>query len=338
MHIGRLLFWYYFILVVLIFGALSLGDFSATNFSERLIILSFLFLLLIAPFIFISRGRLIVKPISEELKQLRTLRESKEKLEARAKELEDKDHELILANERLVELNRAKSEFISLATHQLRTPLTALRWGVKMLLKGDLGETTEEQRKILRQSYETAGRAILTVNNFLNLDRIEGHKLDYQFVPVQFSQLLDPVLSEFEHRVKEKGLTLEVVKPPEPLPEIEADPIKLAMVLENLLDNAIKYTPAGGHVRFELKPPADGQVKILVADTGIGIPESDKERVFLRFGRARNVVQMANEGVGLGLFIAKEIAERHGGKLWFESKEGEGTTFYLTVPLRRPKL
>jgi signal transduction histidine kinase len=273
------------------------------------------------------------------LKQVGVLKTENSEL---SRDLESKKAELKLVNQRFQKLDKAKFEFVSVTTHQLRTPLAAMRWTFHMLLTGALGEVSAEQKEFLQKGYESAERAINIINELLNIDYVEAHKTDYQFSPVDLSELAETVSLGFKNQARENQIQLAVLKPSANPPAVEADPRKLTIVLENLVDNALKYTPKGGQVTITLDDSklnsARSALTISVADTGIGIPSSEQERIFERFFRSTNAVKKVTDGNGLGLAIAKEIVNRHQGEIWFESKEGGGTTFYFTIPLRRQEV
>jgi two-component system sensor histidine kinase VicK len=142
------------------------------------------------------------------------------------------------------------------------------------------------------------------------------------------------VIETLEEEIKRKRLKLEFKKPKTKLPQVAVDAEKMELVIQNLLSNAIKYTPAGGRVTISLKGSIK-EIEVSVTDTGIGIPEDQKKRVFTKFFRAANAIRAETEGTGLGLFIVKNIIKAHQGKIWFESAEGKGTTFYFTLPVKK---
>ena len=243
-----------------------------------------------------------------------------------------RDLELTRANEKLHELDQSKSNFISVTAHQLRTPLSGMKWTIDMVLSGTLGPLSIEQKSFLMKCYESNERMIILINDMLGADRIDSDKLKYRFVPTQIFDLLDNVLFEMISSVTKKKLQMSFVNKDRNLPQVHVDTEKMRAVLQNLLENAIKYTPVGGKIGIDFQV-VDGFVQISIQDSGIGIPEEDKKNIFKRFFRAKNAIKMETDGSGLGLFIAKGIIEKHGGKIWFESKVGEGTIFHFTIPI-----
>lgn len=228
-------------------------------------------------------------------------------------------------------IERLKTEFVSLSAHQLRTPLSAIKWSLQMVLEGDVGEITREQRDFLNKAYESNERMIKLINDLLNVTRIEEGRYLYKPTFLDISKIVEDVVSFYKIQAKRKNIELVLIKKKN-LPEVKADEEKIKLAIANLVDNAINYTMPGGKVSVILKGN-EKEIKISVKDTGIGIPEAQKERVFSKFFRASNAMRIQTEGTGLGLFITKNIIEAHGGKIWFESEEGKGTTFYFTLPI-----
>ena len=237
-----------------------------------------------------------------------------------------------ITREKLIE--RMKTEFVSLAAHQLRTPLSAIKWTLRMLLDGDLGEITEEQRDFLTKTYISNERMISLINDLLNVTRIEEGRYLYRPIFVQVEEIVQSAIDSFREEIRKKNIKFKFKKPEKKLPKILIDMEKIKLAIENLFNNAIRYTLPGGEVTVSLKH-AKKEVEFLIKDTGIGIPKDQQKRVFTKFFRAANVMRMETEGTGLGLFVTKNIIEAHGGKILFESEEGKGTTFYFTIPARK---
>lgn len=252
-------------------------------------------------------------------------------LQRAAQLLVRRDLELSSANERLRELDRTKSEFVSIVAHQLRTPLSAVKWVLKMLLDGDAGALAAEQQSLLGKGYESNERMIRLVNDMLDVVRIESGKVTYHFAPVQLADLAQDLLLDFIGPIKKKNLTLAFDTPTTKLPQVLADAEKIRTALQNLIDNAIRYTPAKGAITLRLQP-VGRQVWVTVSDTGIGVPQHQHHQLFSRFFRGDNAIKMATDGSGLGLFIARSIIEKHHGRIWFESRENDGSSFHFTLP------
>ena len=246
--------------------------------------------------------------------------------------LTQRKEELMLVNERLRELDKVKTEFISVAAHQLRTPLSAIKWTLSLLLEEDSKNLTPEQRSLIMKGYESNERIINLVNKMLIVTRIESGKAQYTFSLIHIEDLIDSVLIDFVGQSHVRNMKLEFEKSSAQLPYINIDSEKIREVLQNLIENALSYTQNGG--RIALKAVLENNmVKVSVEDNGIGIPEHQQSSIFNKFFRADNAIKTQTDGSGLGLFIVKNIIEKHGGKIWFESILDKGTTFYFTLPL-----
>ncbi|MFH1979357.1 MAG: GAF domain-containing sensor histidine kinase [Patescibacteria group bacterium] len=231
------------------------------------------------------------------------------------------------------EADKVKSEFISIAAHQLRTPLSSIKWILKMILDGDLGKLSLEQMEYAKKGYSANERMILLVNDLLDAGRMEEGRFGFKLVSGDINKVVKEVASRFTDQAKIRQINLEVAVGNEPI-VIGFDSSRIKMAISNLLDNAIRYTPPEGSVMIGVRGKNDS-VEIFVKDTGVGIPEDQKKRVFSKFFRADNVIRMQTDGTGLGLYLCKNIAEKHGGKIWFESKEDRGTTFYISIPRKK---
>jgi signal transduction histidine kinase len=247
-----------------------------------------------------------------------------------------RDFELMRANEKLHKLDETKSEFVSVAAHQLRTPLSAVKWAMHMLIGGDLGSLGEAQREVLRKAAESNDRMIKLVNDLLNVDHIESGKSQYVFVPLTVQELIQSVMTEVRPLAESHGVTLKFDQNISATSKVLGDRDKLRGVFQNLIDNAIKYTLTGGSVNVGLTEDPTNLI-ITVADSGIGIPAEDQTKTFGKFFRSKNAVKVATDGTGLGLFIVREIVTRHKGKISFTSVEGKGTTFTVLIPKYIPE-
>ena len=230
------------------------------------------------------------------------------------------------------EIDKVKSEFVSLASHQLRTPLTAVNWYTEMLLSGDIGKFQPEQKKYLKEIYNGNNNMIDLVKALLNVSRIELGTLAIEPESTNLKKLSDSVLEEFKLIIKKNKLKIEKDYTKE-LSDINIDPKLMRIVFQNLISNAIKYTPLGGQINIGItKQKSD--ILISVKDTGYGIPKDQQSKIFTKLFRADNIVEKETEGTGLGLYIIKYVVEQFKGKIWFESRENKGTTFYVTIPSR----
>ena len=235
------------------------------------------------------------------------------------------------------EIEKMKSEFIFIAAHQLRTPLSAIKWVFSMILDGDVGKITNEQKEILEKGKFSTQRMIILVNDLLNISRIEEGKFNYNFENINLEDIIKKVLAMEDNKIKEKEINLTFKKEPATSTIVNGDSEKLYLALQNIIENAINYTFKKGSVEILIKE-TDGNFKIEVKDTGAGIPKTDLNRLFNKFYRGSNVIRMQTEGTGLGLFITKNIIDRHNGKIEIDSKEGEGTKVSIFIPKPQNKL
>ena len=229
------------------------------------------------------------------------------------------------------EIDTEKSEFISIASHQLRTPLGSMRWNLEML--GEYMHLLPEQaQKNFYEAYKSNRRAIWMVADLLNVSRIEEGKTEDEPQPTDLAVMIRSIIQEVVSETEMKSISITFTPKKENIPKVKVDPAHFRDVMENLVSNAVKYTKAGGKITITLDQ-LDTAVQVSIQDTGIGIPEDDKKKIFSKFFRSKNAVRVYTESSGLGLFIAKTYVEKWGGKLWFESTEKQGTTFYVTIPL-----
>jgi len=231
----------------------------------------------------------------------------------------------------LRELDKMKSDFISVAAHQLRTPLSGIKWVLKLLLDGDLGEINEEQRGMILRSYETGVKMSQLVDDLLNVSRIDNDKYGYKIERNDFMRLLNMLVENVGLSAKERNIEVRLENRAGNIPEFLFDKDKLLIALQNVVDNAIKYTLPGGNVTIAVDRQGD-YLEIKVTDTGVGIPKAEIPKLFSKFFRATNVIHLQTDGSGLGLFIVKSIVIRHGGQLWVDSEEGRGTTIAVVIP------
>jgi len=227
------------------------------------------------------------------------------------------------------ELDRAKTEFVGLASHQLRTPLTAVSWYTEMLLKKDFGSLNAKQEDYLGEIYAGNQRMIDLVDDLLNTSRIDMGTLKIKPELVNLENVMTSTLGEFSSQISQKSLNIEK-KISRNLPLVKIDPEHLGIVFQNIISNAVKYTPPKGKINVEMRRQ-NSHVLVKIADNGWGIPAGQQKKIFTKLFRADNVRKRDTEGTGLGLYIARAIVKKAGGKIWFESKEDKGTTFYITL-------
>ncbi len=234
------------------------------------------------------------------------------------------------------EIDKAKTEFVSLASHQLRTPLSTVSWYAEMLLSGDAGVVTPDQKKYLEEIYHGNQRMVELVNTLLDVSRIELGTLIIESKPTNIIKLAENVIDEQKLQIDEKKIKLLPLFEKN-IPLIVTDPKLLRMVIQNLLSNAVKYTPISGNIKISIALYNKNNVLIKIHDTGYGIPKNQQNKIFTKLFRADNVIGKDTEGTGLGLYIAKSIVEQSGGEIWFESDENKETTFFVTLPLEKSK-
>jgi len=235
-------------------------------------------------------------------------------------------------NQKLKELNAMRTDLISLNAHQLRTSLSAIKWILKMFLDNDFGNLTEEQRGIFIKTSESNERAIELVNQMLAANKAEEFDVNYKFEKINIIDLIRKIVFEFQAEAYRNNIQIIFENPTEEFPPVLIDQDRIRIVFQNLIENAIRYNKMFGKVFISVKK-IDNKLQISIRDTGIGISTENEDKIFEKFFRAKNAVKISYTGTGLGLFNSKKIITKHGGDMWFESKENEGSTFYFTVPL-----
>ncbi len=260
----------------------------------------------------------LVKSVRVEVKR----REEMQRLALKLKE----------ANEALEMLNQAKTEFISISSHQLRTPLSIVKGYLSMVLDGDYGSVKKSLAKVLGKVYRSNERLINLVNELLNISRIESGRLEFRFEPVELGKIARDIVEGFKIKAEAKRIELRFDSPKN-LPKVNADAQKIKEVISNLLDNAIKYTERGWvAVKLDKK---DKEMVLSVSDSGLGIELSERDKLFEKFTRGQSSQSASSHGLGIGLYICKKFVEGHGGKIWAESEgPGKGSKFSFSLPIK----
>lgn len=273
---------------------------------------------LITIILFTILGYLLIKSVKKEVEQ-------RERIEKLAVDLEK-------ANARLRELDQLKSEFLSFASHQIRSPLTAINGYSSMLLQGDFGKMPGEVETAVKTIDESSRSLIKIVNEFLDISRIEQGRMKYDMADFDINKLAEEVVAEFMPNAQNKELALEFESKSGPI-NMNGDSGKLKQVIGNLIDNSIKYTPQGS-IKV-LTEKVGGLARIVISDTGIGIEVSEIDKLFSKFSRAKDAHKTNVTGTGLGLYVAKQMVEAHKGNVWVESPgKGKGTSFFIEIPAK----
>lgn len=236
------------------------------------------------------------------------------------------------ANERLRQLDATKDEFVSMASHQLRTPLTSVKGYLSMVLEGDAGKLNPTQEKLLKEAFTSSERMVRLIGDFLNVSRLRTGKFVIERKPVNMAELVKGEVTQLKPTAEARELSL-TYEQPKDFPEMDIDKSKIQQVVMNFLDNAIFYSKPGGKITVELYQKQN-DIIFKVKDQGIGVPDDEKKRLFTKFYRASNARKQRPDGTGIGLFMAQKVIIAHGGAVIFESKEGEGSTFGFRLPLK----
>jgi signal transduction histidine kinase len=231
----------------------------------------------------------------------------------------------------LKKINDSKSHLISISAHELRTSLTATKWILQMLIDKEVGDLNIEQKKFLEKVFESNERAITVVNEMLSINHAEEVVLKYSFENIDILPIVENVISDFSGESRRHNKEIILLRPEKNPPKVQADAEKIKIIMQNLIENGLKYSNEGDKV-FVTFSEKNSELEIRVKDNGIGIKKEDQDKIFNKYFRAENAKEKDKVGSGLGLTIIREMIEKHGGKIWFESEEGKGTTFYFTIP------
>ncbi len=276
---------------------------------------------------------LLVEDVSAMGEMQQRLMQSRNELRLLADAVDKRNRDLVAANLELRKLADVKTTFVSMAAHELRTPLAVMRGYADMLLEEAVGAINSAQRESLLTLRRGADRLLEVVNNLLDLTRLEAGRMELVMQPQDLAALVRAAAREFRPLFDSACQRFDVVVAPD-LPAVLADETRVFQILSNLLSNASKYTPAGGLIELRAAlAESPGELEVSVRDTGVGIPADEQDRLGSLFFRARTANQIDARGVGLGLYITNSLVQLHGGRLWFESQEGVGSTFHATFLL-----
>lgn len=244
---------------------------------------------------------------------------------------EKRKRELSQLNKKLTDTDKQKDEFISMAAHELRTPLSAIKGYLSMIIEGDTGDIPEKTRGFLADANSINERLIRLVNNMLNVSRIEEGRMVYQSEDESLSRVTRAVFVQFRAEAERKGLKYSLEIDPDIKDEIRVDPDRIYEVIGNLISNAVKYTNRGS-ILVKLSQPSKAKVRFEVTDTGPGITREEQNKLFKKFYRAESSVGKTI-GTGLGLYISKLLVEKFGGRIGLASEVGKGSKFWFDLPL-----
>jgi len=239
--------------------------------------------------------------------------------------------ELRRSNAQLQKLDEAKDDFISMASHQLRTPLTSIKGYLSMMIEGDIGKITPEQTKVLNEAFMSSERMVRLISDFLNVSRLQTGKFVIEKHPVNLALLVQREIDSLTPNAMTRGMKFEYKKPKD-IPLFDLDENKIEQVVMNFADNALYYSKDNGKITITLKKVGK-YIEFIVKDNGIGVPEAEQAHLFNKFFRATNARRARPDGTGVGLFLAKKVIDDHDGEIIFESKEGKGSSFGFRLPL-----
>jgi signal transduction histidine kinase len=250
-------------------------------------------------------------------------------------QIDDATSQLRESNRKLKKLDEAKDEFISMASHQLRTPLTSVKGYISMVLDGDAGGLNPNQSKLLEEAFTSSQRMVYLIGDFLNVSRIQTGRFVLETRPTNLADIVSDEIEQLASTAQRRDIKVRY-QPPEDFPMLELDENKIRQVIMNFIDNAIYYSRPGGTVKVSLMNFGN-VIRFEVVDSGIGVPENERHKLFTKFFRAENARRVRPDGTGIGLFMAKKVITAHGGNIIFESKENKGSMFgfSLHVPLEK---
>jgi signal transduction histidine kinase len=241
------------------------------------------------------------------------------------------DYIIVNSFERVAEAARMKTEFIGIVSHQLRSPLTNIKFSLEVLMSGELKDKIQDELEYMKILKENTQRMGDLINDLILVSRIETGEFPLNKLPLDLAEITQGLVNKFRPFAEASNVDIGL-KIQDNTPKVLADFLWLEQVVKNLIDNAIRYIKGKGQVNISLKYDQK-EIFFKIEDTGVGIPEAEQKYIFKKFFRSRNAVRHQTEGSGLGLYIVKKLLEFFGGKIWFDSKEETGTTFYFTLPI-----
>lgn len=255
--------------------------------------------------------------------------------------IDEATKELRASNSRLRKLDETKDEFMSIASHQLRTPLTSIKGYLSIILDGDLGRVPASQKKVLKEALGSSERMVSLISDFLNVSRLQTGKFVIDHVETDIEKLVATEVKNLQQSAASRDLKLHLHRSRKKIPLLYIDEVKLRQVVMNFIDNSLYYSHPGEEVNVHVERKS-GYVEVRVVDTGIGVPKGERERLFTKFFRATNAHKRRPDGTGVGLFLAKKVIDGHGGEIIFNSKENKGSTFGFRIPIsslsKQPKV
>ncbi|MBC7869136.1 hypothetical protein H7X69_03105 [Candidatus Saccharibacteria bacterium] len=278
----------------------------------------------------------VLKTIADELiiaiNNALAVQEIKELNATLQQRIDSATKELRASNAQLQRLDKAKDEFVGMASHQLRTPLTSVKGYISMVIEGDVGKITDAQKHLLNEAFTSSERMVHLINDFLNVSRLQTGKFLIDKRPIQLAKVVEQELDSLATTAASRNLTF-LYKSPKDFPLLDLDEGKMRQVIMNFADNALYYSPEHTNIHVKLTSE-NGEVVFTVKDAGIGVPQSEQSQLFSKFYRASNARKQRPDGTGVGLYLAKKVIDAHGGKVVFSSAEGQGSTFGFRLPLK----
>lgn len=320
--------------------SLSFAAISDSAISQIILVSTATFLFaIVATYTIVEATISPVKIISQKLKRIaegkteeEILLKTGDELQELTEFLEQMRNKFRESLEREREVSKMKSEFLTITAHQLRTPLSELKWSFYTTLEERQEDLPKDLKELLQNAYSSNERMINIINSFLNVVQIEEGRFEYKMIRGSVADQIQTIFKEIQPLVNQKHIELSFNQAQNDIPKIDFDQEKFRLAFENILHNAIQYTPSGGKILVNLKREGNNAV-IDVKDTGIGIPSEELPRIFTKFFRGSNAKRIMTDGNGLGLFIAKNILEGHGGTITVLSEKGRGSIFSLVLPV-----